>query len=229
MAGRTCTFLVGGRAVTLDGLTFGLAREIYGRRSYFLNRSEIRRGDLVIDLGANAGVFSILAARFGARVIAVEAQASECRRLAATLELNPDCAHAITPVHGIVGPGSGVLSRWSLDDFGGLSPPIVTVGGLLERFGGPKRRIDFLKIDVEGSEFDLISADADWLTCTTRIAMEVHTAFGDAGLLVEVLEDRGFYVRLRDATGRDIRQIKGEGGYLYALARTSGLGAAALG
>src|SRR5262249_1553319 len=35
--------------------------------------------------------------------------------------------------------------------------------------------INFLKVDIEGSEFDLLSSDIEWLSCVENIVMEVHT------------------------------------------------------
>jgi FkbM family methyltransferase len=170
-----------------------------------------------MDLGANAGVFSVLAAQLGARVIAVEAQAAELKQLATTLDLNPCCAEAISAVHGLVGQSAGALSNWDCKQFGGSMPPVITVGCLLQRFG--VRRIDFLKIDIEGHEFSLISDGAEWLNCVTRISMEVHTEFGDPALLVETLERHNFIVCLHNTEGMEVRCIDEASGYLYAIAR----------
>lgn len=216
MQGRACTFLISGRPIVLDGAAFGLAREIYGRRAYFASNSEVQRGDLVVDLGANAGVFSVLAAHLGARVIAVEAQAAQMDRLAITLRHNPSSGSAVSAVHGLVGPGVGVLSNWGASEFGGVIPPTLTVDGLLERFRVD--RIDFLKVDIEGSEFALTEAGGAWLGLTNRIAMEVHTEYGDPEVLVEALKEHGFLVRLCNTRGVNVERIIDATGYLYATA-----------
>jgi FkbM family methyltransferase len=61
-------------------------------------------------------------------------------------------------------------------------------------------RCDFLKIDCEGAEYDILfGATEDSLRSVRRIAMEYHegvTAYGRRDL-VRFLEDRGFRVRTR--------------------------------
>lgn len=219
MRGHTCTFFIGGDRVALEGVDFGLAREIYGRHSYLADGLEIRPGDIVVDLGANSGVFSLLAAVHGARVIAVEAQSKELTRLQRTLELNPSYAHAVTPVHGLVGAEAGLLSMWGPSDFSGNVPPPIKVDELLAGFG--LERIDFLKVDIEGAEFALVTGESNWLDATRCIAMEVHGRFGNSSELIDVLSRRNFRIHLRDPDGRQIESV-GKAGYLYAAALSDG-------
>jgi hypothetical protein len=62
-------------SIDLDGWLFSGAREMYCRQVYFPSAEfELQAGALVMDLGANAGLFSVPAGRIGWRVIAVEAQ-----------------------------------------------------------------------------------------------------------------------------------------------------------
>ena len=86
---------------------FGLFRDILLRRCYWPDDGFApRAGDTVVDLGANVGVFSVLAARrMGAgRVIAVEAQASEHDVLARNIALN-GVGDIVTPLLGFAGAG----------------------------------------------------------------------------------------------------------------------------
>jgi hypothetical protein len=75
VAGRTCEFVVLGRRIILEGRCFSGARELYCRKVYFaLPGFSIREGDTVVDLGANVGLFTVLAAKIARRVVAIEAQ-----------------------------------------------------------------------------------------------------------------------------------------------------------
>ena len=54
-------------------------------------------------------------------------------------------------------------------------PPILTMTEIFRLHGLEK--IDFLKIDIEGSEFDLFINNNEWLKNVDKIAMEVHQEF----------------------------------------------------
>jgi len=77
--------------------------------------------------------------------------------------------------------------------------------------------IDFLKVDIEGSEFDLFNSDIGWLSRVKKIAMEVHLEFGDITELASKLESRGFAVWLLDNDGHVVEQIEEQtSGYIFA-------------
>lgn len=95
------------RDLTLTGKSHGFAVELdltkqHERTMYFLGRSEeleielffqeaIRQGDAVIDVGANVGMLSLLAARLvgrQGRVFSFEPNPSLCSRLRATFQRN---------------------------------------------------------------------------------------------------------------------------------------------
>jgi FkbM family methyltransferase len=204
MAGRWWRFRIGATSVRFDGRSFGLAREIYGRKSYLPPDLgfRIKKGDLVIDLGANTGIFTVLAALSGAEVIAVEAQAVEVEALRRTLAAN-ECAGCVTVVTGVVGATSGLLNQWSAEQFRGHVPKRIEIEQLL---ASRSSRVDLLKIDIEGSEFDLC-AEPRWLERVDRLAMEVHHLAGDVELLLEVLRRNGFDVRLRRSTRPDSSHV----------------------
>lgn len=74
MASRSWVFRTQGVELILEGRLFSGAREMYGRSVYFPDRNfQLESGTTVIDLGANTGLFSLLAALRGCRVIALEA------------------------------------------------------------------------------------------------------------------------------------------------------------
>lgn len=176
---------------------FALVREIFARNRYLTWHGwRPAPGALVVDLGANSGLFTLLCARAGADVIAVEAQSGFQELIARHLVAN-DCADRVRIVHGLVGAGTGVFAR--ADRLRGAShyrlpPPRIGMAGLVESLGA--RRVDLLKIDIEGSEFGLLEGEPDWLRRIRRISMEVHPEHGSPQRIAGILAAHGFRCEL---------------------------------
>jgi len=223
MAGRDCTFTpLSGKPILLDGVFFSGAREIYCRRVYFaLPGFDIRVGDIVMDLGANIGLFTTMAAVCGARVVAIEAQSGFHSIIEDNLRRN-NCSERAQLELALVGGGTGILSSpqsRSNATHWGDEPRAATIRSLIQKHS--LDRIDLLKIDIEGSEFDLFSGDLDWLKYVDRITMEVHTGFGDVHEIQDTLEVAGFSSVLLSSSNREIvKTITGPDGYLFATKRT---------
>ena len=195
MAGRNCIFRLNKKNIILEGIFFGLAREIYSKRNYFtLPGFEIHENDVVVDLGANAGVFTILAALCGSKVIAVDAQ-SGFRMVIEKNSNNNGCSEKVNIISGIIGVNSGVFrdafNRKRVSHYTDKIP-VISLSEIINRFN--LKRIDFLKVDIEGSEFALFSDNTEWLSLTDKIAMEVHPEFGSVKSLGERLIKKGFNV-----------------------------------
>ncbi len=171
----------------------------------------IARGEQVIDIGGHIGSFAVHAASLGAMVVTVEPAPENFRALlsntkrygasvialplavagengARTLALDPENSAR----HGFYGKSqSGVVVE------------AVTLPRLFKRCG--KRQCDFLKLDVEGAEYEIIAAaPTELLASIRRIAMEFHLPpyFGlsekqaNLGALAEKLRRAGFTVRI---------------------------------
>jgi FkbM family methyltransferase len=197
------------------GSLFGQVRELYGREVYFGGPGfMVEPGDVVVDLGANAGMFAVLAAKLGAFVVAVEALPP--LRLVRNLEIN-GCAERVSVVHGVLGARTGLLHERleeglvgpGVEDRRALGPP-VTMQELLDTHGIAS--IDFLKVDIEGTEFELLRQEEPWLRQVWRIAAEVHTEFGRLEDLREELHAAGFAT----ACGPFSEFSESAGVYLYA-------------
>jgi len=204
-----------GRVMQLPGKYYGLAREIVGRGVYEYGGFRVQPGDRVLDLGANVGVFAIKAALEGAVVYAVEAQQGFMSELAELARLN-HCEHRVHPVWALVGEGTGVFSdprqrqiasHWRGD------PETPSLDWLLDCIEGGQAEL--LKVDIEGSEFDMFRRSKQALHRVRRIAMEVHAASGPPEVLVAILRDAGFVVRLFTPSGREISASTGD---CYAFA-----------
>ncbi len=120
-------------------------------------------GGRVLDLGAHVGSFSMAAAAAGFEVASVEASPINVELLRASVARN-GFEPRLTVVHAAVGDRAGDLEFHQDGPFGHvvdrgylgqgygdhLRVPALTVDDLLSRLGWD--RVDFIKMDVEGSE-----------------------------------------------------------------------------
>ncbi|EIV93309.1 FkbM family methyltransferase [Frankia sp. QA3] len=203
--------------VTLPGKAFGDAREIYCRGVYHaLPGFAPAAGEIVVDLGANQGLFSVLAARAGADVIAVEAQRGFASAFVNHAAGN-GVSHRIQLLHALVGPSTGVFAdaraRHGASHWGG-DVEVLTMAQVLET--GGVDQVDLLRLDIEGAEFALFD-EPGWLDAVGRLVMEVHPGFGDPATLIARLRRQGFEVTLLDDSLRRVGDLGGAAsGYLYA-------------
>jgi hypothetical protein len=83
----------------------------------------------------------------------------------------------------------------------------ITIGGLLDKYN--LLSIDFLKMDIEGSEFALFESPS-WLQRVDYISMEVHPTYGDPGRIISALQEQDFKVVTADRKlirTKDINQV----------------------
>lgn len=164
---------------------------------------EISPGERVVDVGANVGAFAVLAASRGAHVEAYEPHPetfAHLRRNTGALGVHSVQAAIVAgaPPAGVVrlqtDPASDTRHRIG---HGGIEVPAVA---LTDAIGGG---CDLLKLDCEGSEFDLVYSTAPeaWLR-VRRVACEAHPWAGDVHTLAARLEEIGFRTRVeRRAAG----------------------------
>jgi FkbM family methyltransferase len=220
MKGRNVHFRVGpqrNKTMQWNGDYFAIAREVCCRRPYFvIDGFDIKPDECVVDLGANVGSFTTLAALSGRKVIAVEAQPQFIPVIRANVADN-NCSEKVEVELGLIGSHAGVLSDpealkrvFQTDTL----PPVLTMTELIKKHS--LSRIDFLKIDIEGSEFDLLINDNGWLSSVNRIAMEVHPKFGNESDIVSSLKAAGFQVWLVDNYKRTVPSLQAQVGFLFA-------------
>lgn len=147
-------------------------------------RRLLRPGMAVIDIGANIGYFSMLAATLvgpSGHVLAVEPNPRNARLLEASRRVNGFdnvvvCQTAAGRETGLLvlntshsnGTTSGLPPEVN-DLLGATTVPCVTIDALV----GDTRRIDFVKIDVEGAEYNaLLGAEAMIRRCRPIIVSE---------------------------------------------------------
>ena len=125
-----------GKGFHLSDYDFCSVREIYARRIYFPTDDWIpKQGDFVIDLGANVGMVTLLCAKLGADVLAVEAQDGFIPCIKKNLTKN-GCLDRVDVIHGLIGSGSGVFSSeenfLDADHFYGNLPKTVSIEEILD-------------------------------------------------------------------------------------------------
>jgi FkbM family methyltransferase len=155
-------------------------------------------GDIVFDLGANVGLYSLLAAvRVGCagQVIAFEPLARNLRYLRAHLQLNS--AHNVRVVGKAVSDrtGSGFFresrsaSMGCLSEEGTLVVDTITLDDFL-RSGGPAPQC--IKIDVEGAEAKVLAGGQETLTRYRPVIFLALHSRSLHELCVEQLQSHGY-------------------------------------
>ena len=175
--------------------------DIWYHRSY-TKHCPIPRGSVVVDVGANVGVFSLFAARTARVVYALEPSSSNFSLLTSNISrarnivpLNLACSRSdgraaldvsSDPVSFSLSP-SGRSTRQEMVE-------VISLGTLFDRY--KIERCDFLKLDCEGCEFDVIlHSEPGLMSRISRIAMEYHDHLSDRFShrdLLKALEAFGF-------------------------------------
>jgi FkbM family methyltransferase len=137
-------------------------------------RGHLHAGDIFVDVGANIGYYTLLAAHLvgpSGHVYAIEASPSMCERLVRNVRLND--YRNVSVIQGAVAEKKGEVSLFKGDELNlGHSTTIEALAereGLalegrvnadtLEHFvgGDELRRARFIKVDVEGAEFSVLA------------------------------------------------------------------------
>jgi hypothetical protein len=176
------------RTIADGTYAFGAVREILIRDCYLkhLPPDTLERIRTAVDLGANRGLFSMLAAAWARRVLSVDA----------------DPVFAEVRAHNAWANGfDHVVIETAMVGRGGKmgGPNGRDITDLLDAHG--LTTVDLLKIDIEGSEFALFEQTA-WLSRVDRLCMEVHPAYGSPETITAALESAGFTVVRADSAGR---------------------------
>jgi len=163
--------------------------ELWNRKIYDRLISYIKDGSNVIDIGAQAGIFSVKAARhaFGVKAWSYEPMASNFELLKENISIN-NLQNAITPINSAVGGRAEPLVLFVHEgDSGGASihphgdralmrsvtVPSVTLADIFSK--NKIDRCDFLKVDCEGAELDIMrKAPKEIFTRIQSITLEWH-------------------------------------------------------
>lgn len=201
------------------GLRF-LVREIFFKRVYNPAYLPIEEQDVVVDIGANDGIFTLFAASITRNAVhAIEPSPHNLAILKSNIAVNElhhvivhECA--ISDKRGvaklIVDPEDGQRNRLSDTANTYIEVPVKTLQDIMD--DNHLERIDFLKMDCEGSEGSIMrSISEDCMHRIGKIALEYHDHLSelDHTAIQDRLEKAGFTTRLK-------RDAKSPLGYIYA-------------
>lgn len=169
----------GGIALNLDLATYPdccMAVGLYELDTYRTLRQLLPAGTAFLDVGANLGYFSLLAARWvgpGGRVDSIEPDPLNRQRLQANLAANG--LEQRVKVHGIAASDhAGELCLWHPEGDGanhGMASTVVVPEGAAREFTVRCERLaevvaqcpDVVKMDVEGAELSALKGMEPWL------------------------------------------------------------------
>lgn len=196
---------------------------------------KIQKGDIVVDVGANVGVFSIYAGKKGAKVYSFEPNPQVFELLRENIRFNhlEDQVVAINAALGdtedkvdlfipnsskVYKEGSASISKQYVgglieilyDDFKVYKVQSKTLESFIKEF--KLEKVDLLKMDCEGSELCIIkNSNPDVFEIIKNIAMETHCFFYTQKELLNNLIDKKYnIVNYSKPVGRF------SNGYLYA-------------
>jgi len=208
-------------------------RNVYGRHA------TIAEGMTVLDIGANQGFFSLLAASRGARVFAYEPLPETFEVLRMNIEANGlvaqivayneaiaardgRCQAFVPTSDKLIASGSVTLDQSIADKLTDLVSATLTIAAvhsvsLKTALGRVQQsRIDLLKFDCEGSELEAIKATPPELFEDVQaVVMETHGAYAEMELY-QLLQRLGFSIH-------QYEQLAGpfQTGYLFASRDTA--------
>lgn len=161
----------------------------------------------LFDIGAHFGVFSLAAAHFGARAIAVDPSPIATRMIARQAVLNGRSKSiqivqaAVTDTNGTLNMlSSGVFSDGYFKAAKGRSgkeltqTPAITIDQITSKFGAPTH----IKVDVEGQEAAVLRGGRDTLSQFSPVLfLELHNEMiasqgGDRNAVLDEVVDLGY-------------------------------------
>lgn len=207
LASCACVKLPDGNRLFFRPLTFdqAIVIDIYFYHAYDKVFSP-EKGDFVVDAGAHIGVFTVKAARKvgkQGRVVAFEPSSENYALLKRNSELN--CLRNIIPIEAALSDHTGTAALYSYPSHSGgfsivehhsaksVEVPILAIDEVWSKLGYDK--IDFLKIDVEGAELEVLFGAKETLEkSSAKIVVAGYHASNDPRRILEFVKSLGYKV-----------------------------------
>lgn len=181
---------------------------------------ELPRNPVIVDAGANIGLFSrlVLKKRPDANLYAIEPEDNNYQLLKANTKSyavttiregiwSHDCNLKVVPRD--TGDWGFIVKEVSKQDSNTINATSIT--SLAGRY--KLNRIDLLKMDVEGSEYEIFnSGNLEWLDLCNAIVIETHDHIikGADELVNKILSDKGFVKYIYEENQLFIRSCEDE-------------------
>ncbi len=180
---------------------------------------EIKNNDVVIDIGAHIGLFALFATQFckNGKIYCFEPVKENFDLLKANLDLNN--IKNIVAVNAAVSIRTGIVTIYLNEDEAGHSMHVMGTKqiqvkslSLQDIFDSNKiERCDFLKIDCEGEEYEIInSLPPPYFEKISKMCIEYHFVDTKPDLLQEMIK------KLESSYAITTRNILASIGFLYA-------------
>ena len=227
--GNNLDLTVKGKKCKLETLQleaiWGCYNEIFHTENYSYKDCCIEEGDVVLDLGANYGLFSLYAVDKGAAKIYAFEPVSEVYNF---LKVNTEEFKNIKIYRKAV---DGITGKKDIKIFDGDSTSnslvcdkkcdkletvyVIGINELLKEIG----HIDFIKCDIEGSEYNVFRAiDDELLKGIKKIILEYHYNYNDElNIILKKLKECGFEYTTRETNS------KAKYGYVIAFKEVGGI------
>ena len=167
------------------------------------------RGEIVVDCGSSVGIFSLIAGKHGATVYAFEANPETFEVLRKNIEIN-DLEHVIKPYNLGLSNETGEINLYIPGEYTGTSSfDAEWSSDLIKKTGKLKTvkvktvklddilsevmKIDWLLIDVEGHEIQLLRGTLSTLEKCDKIIIEISN--DKKTETIELLQKAGFVLR----------------------------------
>jgi len=193
--------------VPLDGGSFILVQKEY--ESWMQRYLKLEKGSVFIDVGANVGKYSLALSKIigdSGKIVAVEpvprtfdalAQAVKINGLSNIIPLNIACWSENTKLDIFLSEYSGSCSIKRNFGLGHVIVEAKTLDSLVNELG--LNRVDFVKIDVEGSELEVLEGMKNTLkTYRPRIVIELREQYKDP--LLSLMEHFDYSCELIEET-----------------------------
>lgn len=191
----------------------GIVEELFTKEPYTPKGFQIKRGDIVFDIGAQKGVFTVYACSKGAKVYSYEPLPRNFYFLTENVKLNQYKAAlsqlAVADKSGeqdfYMSKGSGSHSLFFKTN-NSIRVKTTTLDAEIKKHS--LKVIDILKLDCEGAEFSILYS-AKNLRKIRKIAMEYHESEKNKITdLAAYLKKQGFLVEIKKNYLYAINKIK---------------------
>ena len=190
----TCKMKINNKNIIWKHTDVGFIDELIFEQCYIPNDSfKINSDYVIVDAGSNVGVFTLFAASYATngKIISIEADKYDYKRLVENISVNDfknifPINKALTDQSGYVFISDSIVRKPLEKNFHKQNyiyegqVESISPQDLINEF--KLDRIDFLKLDIEGSEFKIFK-EPDWLKIVKIISMELHAELEDENAL----------------------------------------------